>query len=191
MLEPSFLPALHARLCSVVPQSPPPEAPEAPPPHPRPLPSGAVCSPAPSLWKPAPPASLPPLWASGCKRMLWGSWVPAVPSASSRLLSGVRPIDMAASHRSPSLPSSLVLWGTRAVVGGQLTSPPRRSRGLPLSVLKTSRTHGPLGHSCAAGMRAVRFRSPSGLSLAHHAGAGLTVSFMDKIDPCLLGAVFL
>lgn len=63
--------------------------------------------------------------------------------------------------------------------------------GLPPSVPKTSRTPGPLGQSCAAGMRSVRFRNPSGLGLAHQAGAGLIVSLMDKIDPCLLGEVLL
>ena len=60
-----------------------------------------------------------------------------------------------------------------------------------LSVDERGEAPGPLGHSCAAGMHSVHFCNPSGLGLAHHAGAGLIVFLMDRVDPCLLGEVLL
>ena len=104
-------------------------------------------------------ASLPGVWTQACVMVKLGACCPLSILASAER----RAFPQMWLRHTCLLPCPpLSFSGTRAVVGGQLTSLPRRSRGLPSSEPKTSRTPGPLGHSCAAGMGSVRFRTSHG-----------------------------
>ena len=119
------------------------------------------------------------------------SWVPAVPSAFSRLLSGVR------SHRCGCVTrvSFLALLSHSRELGRLLEASSHHCLvGAGVFLPQSRRQAGPL----VPWVTRVQLEwvlcvseHPTGLSMAQHAGAGLTVSFMVKLDPCLLREVVL